>query len=772
MKIRPFLLSLSLSGMISAAYAQTPNQAYVRFPSVSSDAVVFTAEGDLWKVGLSGGKAQRLSSHPGAETHSAISHDGKWIAFTASYEGAAEAYVMSSNGGLPKRISFDNSNVSVLGWTQQGEVLVTAQNQVGPALQTVISSINPNTLQSKIFPVVDANEAVLDEAGKTLYFTRLGLHTRGDNAKMYRGGGLAQLWKFDLSGNATNKSEAVQLFAKEKSNNRRPMLWKNRLFFLSDRDGAYNLYSANVDGTDVRTLSKHKDWEVRNPTLGDGKIVYQLGANLHLLDVANQQDKLLPVELVSDFDQSRSRYIKNPLEFLTSVQMAAKDEKLVFTARGQMSVAGTGTQRRVDLTLPDGARAREAIFSGDDRYVYAFVDSSGENEIWRFPSNGNGKGEQLTHDGKTHRLNIVPSPDGKFLAHSDKHGRLFLLDLVTKTNIIIDDAGKLGFGTHEEITWSPDSKTIAIVRDNSTQGRSQIGLYDLESKQTRFVTNDRYESSSPTFSSDGKWMYFLSNRNFQTGVGSPWGDRNMGTYFDKRTGIFAFALQPGNRFPFKPDDELSSANNKVSNNAENKLEIKDESNKVATPANPATPKKNGNAIVYQGLAERLYELPVPAGNYRHLATDDKRLYFLERDPIDRNRSSLKTLTIAKTSPQVEVFSAGLRSYDLSNDKKHIFFQTSAGAGEFYVVDAGAKAPGELAKAKIKIEDWSFNSNPRQEWKQMFNDAWRMHRDFLYDSNMRGVDWKKMYTKYLPLVDRVTDRAELNDVLSLLISEVS
>lgn len=771
MKIRSLLLTLSLGGMIASAYATPADNAYVRFPSIRADSVVFTAEGDLWKVSGNGGPAQRLTTHLGAETHSAISLDGKWLAFSASYEGTQEAYVMPVAGGVPKRISFDNTAVTVLGWSAQGEVLVTSQHLLGPTSQTVISAINPQNLQRQVFPVTDANEATLDDAGKTLYFTRLGLHTRNDNAKLYRGGGLAQLWKYELGG----KAEAVKLFANDKSNNRRPMLWKNRLFFLSDRDGAYNLYSSNLAGEDVRALTKHREWEVRNPQVGDGKVVYQLGANLHLFDLTTQNDQLLNVDLVSDFDQSRQRYIKNPLEFLSNVQVAGKEEKLVFTARGQMTIAGTASQRRVDIQLPDGARAREAVFSHDERYVYAFVDSTGENEIWRFPANGSGKGEQLSKDGETHRLTMAPSPDGKYLAHTDKRGRLFLLDLNTKANLVIDDAAKNGYGTHDEIVWSPDSKTLALVRSNNSQGRNQIGLYDLDSKQTHFVTTDRYESESPSFSSDGKWLYFLSNRNFQPGVGAPWGDRNMGTNFDKRTGIFALALQAGNRFPFKPDDELSKNSEKAVEKPSEKTSDKPETtdaSKEVKKTEVATTKKALNAIAYQGLAERLYEVPVPTGNYRRLIVEDKRLYFLERDATDRSRSNVKTLAISKTSPQAEIFAAGVRNFDLSLDKKRALLHIGAGNGDFYVVDAAAKAPGDLSKAKVKVDDWSFSSNPRQEWKQMYLDAWRMHRDFLYDTNMRGVDWVKVREKYAPLVDRVSDRAELNDVLGLMVSEVS
>lgn len=773
------LSTLVLTLAASTSALATPNSAYIRFPSIHLDTVVFTAEGDLWKVVSNGGQAQRMTTHPGAETYPAISRDGLWLAFSANYENGQEAYVMPMTGGVPKRISFDNSSVTVLGWTAQGEVLVTMQNKRGPALQTIIAAINPQNLHSTIFPVTDANEAALDETGKILYFTRLGLHTRNDNAKNYRGGAVAQLWRIDLNGQA----EASHLFATEKSNTRRPMLWKNRLYFLSDRQGAYNLYSANLDGNDVRTLTQHQDWDVRNPNLGDGKIVYQLGADLHVLELTTRNDKTPKIELISDFDQSRQRQIRSPLELLSTTQIAAKEEKMVVTARGQISIVGNKNQRRVDISLPKGARAREAIFSSDDRWVYAFVDATGENEIWRFPANGVGAGEVLTRDGQTHRVALQPSPDGKWIAHSDKRGKLFLLDLASKTNTLIDDAGKSGFGEQDEFVWSNDSKTLALVRANNSMQRPQIGLYDITSKQLQFVTSDRYESSSPTFSNDGRWLYFLSNRNFQAINGAPWGDRNMGPLFDKRTGVYALALQAGNRFPFKPDDELYKASEKPEVKTEAKADLKTETQAIAKSETKEaekilddTKKSNANkkaspAIQYAGLNERLYEVPIAAGNYRHLRSDDKRLYFLDRDINDRSSSTLKIFPISNNAPQVDVFAAQVREYDLSLDRKHVYLRSgNSGVGDFYLMEAAPKS-GDFGKTRIRIDDWSFSLDPRLEWKEMFMDAWRMHRDFLYDDKMRGIDWLKMRDKYAPLVEHVTDRAELNDVLGMMVSEL-
>ncbi len=782
MKIsRTLALLLLSSGMLAnaAAAAAAPAGSYFRFPAVRGDTVVFTAEGDLWKSSLHGGAAQRLTTHPGYETNAAISRDGQWLAFSASYEGAQEAYVMPLAGGLPRRISYDNGGVLVLGWTAQGEVLVSTQNTDGPASRRIVAAIDPVKQTRRVFPVADANDAVLDDAGTTLYFTRFGLAMTNDNVRNYRGGAHATLWRYALGG----KAEAVPMHqdaAVLAGNNKRPMWWQGRVYYISDAGGSDNLWSMLPDGSDRRALTAHTQWDVRNASLGDGKIVYQLGADLHVLDLAAPAASAsvsppLAISLVSDFDQQRARQIRSPLDTLSNVQLSGKDERIILTARGRVSIAGTGSLRRVDIAIPEGARARDAVFSSDEKSVFAIVDTSGENEIWKYAADGSGKGEQLTTQGNNHRWKLYPSPDGRWLAHTDKKGRFWLLDLANKGNQLIDDAGKAGVDKHDEVQWSPDSRNLAIVRVASNEQREQIGVYNLASKQLQFVTSDRYTSASPVFSPDGKWLYFMSARNFQLANGSPWGDRNMGPVFDKRIGVYALALQPGNRFPFQPDDELSRPGVKPAETDDEKA--------AELAAEKALEKAGGKAavkkapaslpdVVLKGLAERLYEVPLPAGNYDALAVDDKRLYFLEREGSER-KFSLKTLAIGNTGSKPELLVANVREFDLAQDKKHLYYRTSAenGPGEMLVIEAGAKLPADLSKAKVKVDDWTFVSNPRLEWKQMFNDAWRLHRDFLYDAKMRGVDWKAARDKYAPLVERVTDRAELNDLLGMMVAEV-
>lgn len=768
MKFKHALLSVALCTLSTTVAAA---DAYLRFPAIRGNTVVFTSEGDLWKSTLDGGQAQRLTTHPSPETNAAISPDGQTLAFSAFYEGTQEAYVMPIVGGLPKRITFENGVVRVLGWSPQGEVLVSMQNAAGPTFYPVVASIQWQSLKQQVFPVAEANDAALDDSGRFLYFTRFGLQVLyGDNARRYRGGLKAQIWRFDLQG----KGEAVAILSSADANFRRPMWSKGRLYFISDKDGADNIWSAAPDGKDLKALTHHTAWDVRNAAMDAQHVVYQWGADLRVLDLATASDKRLQVSLLSDFDQQRVRQIKSPMEQFSNVNVAWKDERIAITARGRVTLPGLNDKRRMDIAIPTGVRARSAVFSADDKWIYAIADTSGENEAWRYAADGSAKAEQLTKGATTLRWAVYPSPDGKWLAHSDKLGRLWLLDLTTHQESLIDDAGGDGVQKHDAVVWAPDSKSLALVREVIWAVRKSMAIYHLDNKKLAFVSGERFSSYAPAFSPDGRWLYFLSERNFELGNGAPWGDRNMGPVFDRRTAVFALALQPGNRFPFKPDDEFTSTSATESKSAASAPAATASAPKdtdSGTAKKPESPKLP--AIVMDGLAQRLFEVPLPAGKYRDLAVDAKRLYVLEADPAVAGKASLKTLAIEKNGPKPETFVDNIREFALSGDGKRVFYRTFAqqGPGDFYLVDAGTKQPADVSKQKFRLDDWHISFDPRAEWKQMVQDVWRLQRDYLFDHTMRGLDWTAMRSKYFPLLDRVSDRDELNDVLAMMTAEL-
>jgi tricorn protease len=759
----PSRFSLGACAVLCLAEVAFAAPGYYRDPSLRGDTIVFTAEGDLWSVPLAGGLARRLTSHPAEESQAAISPDGRHVAFVASYDGAPDVYAMALAGGEPRRLSFDGGRVWVQGFTPRGEVVYATENVIGPTLRRVLRAVDLQGDGVREFPLADAREASFDAQGERLWFTRFGLQVSGDNAQDYRGGAMAQVWRW--SGDASQ--EAIRIAADLEANLSMPMWTGERLIAVSDAGGRANLWSMDGDGGDRRALTSHRDFDVRGAELDAGRVVYQLGADLRVFDLRDGSDRRVPIELGSDYGQRRSRFVKQPLAHLGAARIAPDGRRAVLTARGNVAIAGTGPLRRIDLPAPPDSRLREAVLSHDGKLVHAIVDGNGRSEIWSFPADGTPGGKALTRDGERHRWRLYPSPDGRWLAHDNKDGELWLLDLRSGDNRRIDVDEYARDDAYGSVVWSHDSRYLALARSDSARLLSQIVVLDPASGRRETVTSDRYESFSPEFSRDGKWLYFLSNRSFQSSVGSPWGDRNTGAFFDQRTKLYALALQPGLRFPFLVPDEISRTSQP--DDAEEKQEKKEASERGAVA-------KTLPGIAFDGLRERLFELPVEPGNYNGIAAIEDRLYFLQRDASPDAKGQLMTLEISDQSPKPELFMADVAQFSLSDDGKRLLLIKSAadpGAapGELLLLDAGAKAPGDLANARLRVADWSLRVDPSAEWRQMFDDAWRMHREFSFDPAMRGQDWAAVRARYAPLLERVNDRSELDDLLGQMSSEL-
>ncbi len=762
MKFLPALAALAASVLASVAIA---GPGYYRDPAIHGDTVVFTSEGDLWSVSSNGGLARRLTTHPASESQAAISPDGRTLAFVASYDGAPDVYAMPLAGGAPVRLSHDGGRLWVQGFDRDGNVVYTTENVIGPTLRRVLRVVDIEGRHTREIPLADAREAAFDADGKTLWFTRFGLQVSGDNALDYRGGAMAQVWRWTVGSDAEASRIATDLDA----NLSQPMWWQDRLYAVSDAVGRPNLWSMAPDGSDRRALTQHLDFDVRDASLQGGRIVYQHGADLRVFDLASNSDRAIAIELGSDYGQRRSRFVPKPITFLTSAQVADDGKRVALTARGRVALAGTGTLRRVDVAAPAGARLREALLSHDGKSVYAITDLDGKSEVWRYPADGSPGGKALTTDGTRHRWRLYPSPDGRWLAHDDKAGRLHLLDLSNGRNRTIDESRFVIDDSYVAVTWSPDGRYLAFVRPDSARLIDQLIVFDSQTSQSAVLSSDRYESFSPSFSRDGHWLYFLSNRTFQGAPGHPWGDRNTGSIFDKRTKIYAYALQPKQRFPFLPSDELAQADDANPSEREAGDDVQKDAKKKKEPEAPT--------VVFDGLKDRLFEVPAPAGNYAALALHADRLYVLERDGIPTARGQLKWMPLANDAPKLELFLADVLSFALSGDGKKLFVTKAVGdptapptPGDMYLFDAGTKVPDDLSKVTVRVSDWTIAVDPVDEWKQMFDDAWRMHREFSFDPGMRGADWKAVRARFAPLAARVNDRAELDDVFAQMMAE--
>jgi tricorn protease len=756
-----------------------PQLGYYRQPAIWNDTIVFVAEGDLWRVSIAGGVAQRLTTHPEEESRPAIAPDGKTVAYVATYEGPGEVYTLPLEGGVPTRQTWDATRPSWVSWTPKGELLyATRRYSTLPATQLV--RLDAATRARTIVPLAEASDGAFDAAGRTLVFTRLAF--QGSHTRRYKGGTAQNLWRFAGAGDekaaaaaapagTAPRVEATALTADYPGTSKTPMPWKGRIYFASDRDGVMNLWSMDERGGDLKQLTKHRDYEVQSPSLSNGRIAYQLGADIRVVDIASGADKVVPITLVSDFDQLRERWVKNAIDYVSSAHISPNGDRVAITARGEVFVAPALQGRIVEATRSKLVRHRNARFMPDGKTVLTLSDESGEVEFWQVPANGVGAAAQLSRDASVLRWDGLPSPDGTYIAHHDKNQQLWILDVAKKTQTKVAQSAD---GRFADLEWSPDSKWLAYAAPGPNQ-LTRIYLYEIAAARVVPITSDRYDSGNPTFSPDGKWLYFLSDRTFESLVGGPWGARQPEPFWDKQTKIYHVALKRGERSPFQPDDELhppkppeKAATDKP---AEQAAPEKPATEKPADAKTTSSDKPVVPAVVVDvdGLDTRILEVPVPAGNYSDLSMDAKRLYFVSRPTGRDEKAALKTLALENKKAEPETFIEEPQSYELSADGKKILVRKGR---EFYVLDAGAKAPADLAKLAMPLKDWTFSLDPRLEWRQMFSEAWRLERDYFYDRGMHGLDWPAMRKKYEPLVDRVTDRAELNDVLAQMVAELS
>ena len=546
--VRSFLPLVLLAAWLPA---QVPTNAgvrgFYREPAIHGQTLVFAAEGDLWAVPVTGGLAHRLTSHASEETDPVISPDGTTLAFTARYEGPAELYTMPLSGGSPVRQTWEGEASIATTWTRDSKLVYTT---------THYSTLpNPEMVQLDLanthphhHPALRRDRRQLRRHRAHALLLASGLSQQCHQA-LHRRHGAA-----DLEVHRRRDSEAVQLTVGYRGESHSPMWWNGRVYFVTDRDGTMNLWSMDESGQDLRQLTHHSGWDVREPDLDAGRIVYQLGADLWLYDVASGQSTLIPIAIASDLDQLRDRWVADPTASITSAHISPNGDRVVLTTRGRVFVAPAKQGRLVQATRKDSVRYRDAIFLPDGKSVLALSDETGELEFMKLPANGVGSDSALTRNGSILRFGGTPSPDGKWIAYADNNRDLWVLNTATGTQRKISE-NREGIG---DLAWSPDSKWLAYTM-TALNTFQQIKLFGVDAQNTVTLTTDRVNSFAPAWDPKGEFLYFLSDRNLHTTVGSPWGSRQPEPYFDRSMELYQVALHTGLRSPFLPNDELHPA---------------------------------------------------------------------------------------------------------------------------------------------------------------------------------------------------------------------
>jgi tricorn protease len=755
-------LGLALSASLLVLLGATASRAQtklLRFPDLHKDRVVFTHAGDLWTAPASGGAATRLTAHPGLELFAKFSPDGKWIAFTGQYDGDEQVYVIPAEGGVPKQLTFypargplpdrwgyDNQ---VYGWTPDGKAVLFRSMRDGWAMaDTRLYTVAIEGGLPEPLPMPVSGGGDFSPDGNRVVYSPLARDFR--TWKRYQGGWAQDLYVFDL------KTHEVEPVAHHPRTERDPMWIGDKIYFASDRSGTLNLYRFDPATRDVTPLTQSTEGDVRWPSKADDeRIVYELGGELYVLDVADSgQSRKLAITVPSDALAMRPSRA-SAARLVEGFALSPKGERALFVARGDVFTAPIEKGPTRNLTHSSGAHDKGARWSPDGRKVAFLSDRTGEEELYLINQDGSGEPEQLTRGGHAMRYAPEWSPDGKRLAFSDKDGKVYVLTLVDKALKEIADEAR---GQVHDYTWSPDGSHLAFSLSDPNGFRS-LYIWGVGDDKPRRITDESFNEYEPAWDPDGRYLYYLGDREFAPQLGSiEW---NYVT--NRETSIFALALRKDVKHPFPPESDEVTVEEKEDAKGEKKKGDDEEKG-------GKKPEKPPLKIDFDGLAARVARVPVPADNYYALSARKGHLLYIRGTARYYGREP-------ELKPELHVFAVKDRKeatladdvsgYALSADGSKVLVKQGPAYNLYDATPKGRDSRKVVSTAGLEVD-----RGPSQEWAQIFDEVWRRYRDFFYVANMHGYDWEALRARYRPLLEHVGHRSDLNYVIGEMIAELN
>lgn len=741
MKRTVFLLVLFLS-LYSFLFAQQEGR-LLRFPTIHNNQVVFTYAGDLYTVTTEGGIARKLTNHVGVEIFPRFSHDGKWIAFTGQYDGNTEVYIMPSVGGVPTRITYTATlgrddvsdrmgpNNMVIGWTPDDKnVLFRSRMYEFNSFkgQLFLAPIDGNV--QKELPLPRGGFASYSPDGNKLAYNQIFREFR--TWKKYRGGMADDISIYDFE---TKKTIQV---AQSPAQDIIPMWHGDNIYFLSDRDEneRMNLYVYNLTSGETKKLTNYTEFDVKFPSLGNDAIVYENAGYLYRFDIASETSKKIDVEFAEDFAVSRTS-IKDVSDEVSNYEISPDGKRALFGVRGDVFTVPAENGVTRNLTETSGVHERNSKWSPDGKYIAYISDKSGEDEIYIIPQDGSGKEIQLTNQGGSYKWQLSWSPDSKKILYNDRDLKLYYVNIDSKevTEIAKGEVGRGFFGS-----WSPDSKWITYSLPEHRQ-MNRIFVYSLDDNKSYAITDNWYNSGSPIFSEDGKYIYFISQRDFNPTYS--WTEWNH-AYTDM-DGIYLTTLAADTKSPFEPKNDEVEISKKED---ESKTDKSDSKNVV---------------IDFDGILNRTVKIPISPSNYTSLASTGNKVYYMRNGSADAK----PVLLVYDLDKQKETELGNVNGYEISADGKKML--VSANHSYFLIDTPSSKMD---LSSKLNLSELKVKLDFHKEWNQIFHQAARAVRDFFYVDNYHGLDWQKNVKKYEQLLKYVNHRIDLTYIMGEMVGELS
>ena len=790
------VLSFSFSSLLfPAASAQSGPPLLLRFPTLSKTQIVFNYGGDLWIVSREGGDAKRLTAGIGTETLPSFSPDGSMIAFTGEYDGNKDVYVIPVTGGVPRRLTFHPADEYVLGWTPDGrKILFSSWGSSFRHFEDQLYTVPVEGGFPTKLPIPIGEESSFSPDGSHLAYVP---HLQWEAAwKRYHGGQTTPIWIADL------KDSSVAKVPRENSNDHYPMWVGDTVYFLSDRTGPVSLFAYDTKSKQVSEALHSDGLDFKTASAGPDAIVIEQFGAIKLYDLKSHQAKNISIQVTADLAAVRPHFAKIDPKRIQNFAFSPSGARAVFEAWGEIFTVPTDKGDIRNLTHSPAVADRDPSWSPDGKSIAYFSDDSGEYQLCIRAQNGLGEVRHVNL-GNPPSFFYSPtwSPDSKKVAYSDKRLNLWYVDLDSPQPKLIDTDYFGGFSQSQfSQTWSPDNKWIAYTRQLPS-GLHAVFVYSLDQSKTFQITDGMSDAMYPAWDKNGKYLYFTASTD--TALSTAGLDMSSDEHRISRS-VYIAVLSKDLPSPLAPesDEEKVAAGdkdktaehdkdkNKDGKDKDTKAKDKGKSTDKADKAQGSTDDKDKDKdkdkkdepvvvkIDFDGIGQRILDLPIPGKNYVNLLAGKSGILFLAEGPMVVTEEDQQNL------PEIiQKFDLSKRKVDKWIDEANDFTVSFDGEkllyrkGESWSTASAddAPAPGGPPKpglGPLKLDGWEVYVEPRAMWKQIYNETWRIERDFFYDPHYHGLDLDKVRKKYEPYLDGVASRGELTYLFEECLGEIT
>lgn len=784
-------IALSLPAFSSALADDALNAGLMRMPTVSEKQIAFVYAGDIWVVGKEGGTAMRLSSPRGEENWPRFSPDGREIAFSGNYEGSDDVYVMPVSGGEPRRVTYHGGTDRLVGWWPDGKsVLFASRRESFTERVGQFYKINAQGGLAERLPIPYGEFGAVSPDGKT--FAYVMTNTDGASWKRYRGGMAPDIWLYHLDTGAAENITSTDACESQ------PM-WSGdgKLYFLSDNNPAKraNLWQYDPASKQSKQVTKYADFDVRYPSIGPKEIVFENGGRLRLLDLATQETRTVKVDVITDKATLRPR-LENVTNRIASGTISPSGKRVVFEARGDIFSVPAEQGITRNLTETPGIAERYPAWSPDGKSLAYFSDRSGEYELTIRPADGKGEEKQLTNIGPGWKYQPQWSPDSKKMVFIDSSMKIWLHNLDTQQTMQVDKQRYAYHGDLQRfhVSWSGDSRWMTYGGDTDAQLQGII-IYDTKDGQKHQVTSAYYDDDEPVFDPAGNYIYYRSKRNFS----AHYSDFDNSWAYVNSHALMCVPLRKDMPSPLAPKNDEEPVKNDEPKKEEKKeapptsrdpAKKPEDSKRGETPAEtalkttePKTPeakeetkkseeKKPAEApkvrevkIDFDGFEKRAVVLPVGSGRLDQLGALPGKIIFRWPPRVGSNTRTAPLSYWDMDARAERMIADDIGGYELSADGRKMLFSRG---GSWSIGTAGdGGGPGKALRVTLEM-----TVDPKAEWKQMFDDAWRIERDYFYDPYLHMVSWQEMRERYSDMLAGCSTRHDVNYVLGELLGELN